>query len=308
MRAAAITRVGIVGAGTMGSRIAYQCVLHGKEAYIFDTSPAALEQAVTKNRQWLAQTTKAGEVQAAISRLNLCATLAECVDDVELVVETVPEDLELKRQVFTQIDHIAPPDVLIVTNSSSIPSSSLAEVTTRPDKVLNVNFNDPLHDELLVEVMGHSETAPKSIAAVETFVRSIKMVPIVIKREIMGFAFNRIWRAVKREALHLVDGGYADFEDIDRAWMLSFGSHWGPFGRMDEIGIDVVRDIEMRYYLQSDDDRDKPPEFLDRFIAQGRLGVKSDRGFYTYPDPEYTRPGWLRKEAPWTPDQTIRLD
>lgn len=301
-------RVGIVGAGTVGSRMAYQCVLHGKDAYVFDTSPAALEQAMINNRQWLAQTAQVRDVEAAISRLNRCATLGECVGDVELVVETVPGDLELKRQVFTEIDRVAPPDALIVTNSSSTPSSSLAEATTRPDKVLNVNFNDPLHDGLLLEVMGHSETAAKSVAAVERLVRSINLVPIVIKREIMGFAFNRIWRAVKREALHLVDGGYTDFEDIDRAWMLSFGSHWGPFGRMDEIGIDVVRDIEMRYYLQSDDDRDKPPEFLDRLVAQGGLGVKTGRGFYTYPAAEYTRPGWLRKEAPSTPDETITLD
>lgn len=308
MRAPVITCVGIVGAGTMGSRIAFQCALCEKEVYLFDISTQALEQAMGSNREWLAERADPQDLEKAFSRLNPCATLADCVVGVELVIETVPENLELKRQVFGEIERLAPAHVLIATNSSSIPSSRLADATSRPDKVFNINFNDPLQDELLVEVMGHSETATETIAAAEAFLRSIKMVPIITRREIMGFAFNRVWRAIKRESLHLVDEGYVDFQDIDRAWILSFGSRCGPFGRMDEIGIDVVRDIEMQYYRDSGDERDKPPKFLDDFVAQGRLGAKSDRGFYSYPNPEYKQPGWLHKEAPWSPDQTLKLD
>jgi 3-hydroxybutyryl-CoA dehydrogenase len=123
----------------------------------------------------------------------------------------------------------------------------------------------------------------------------------------MGFTFNRIWRAIKREALHLVDDGYGDFEDIDRAWILLFGTPLGPFGLMDQIGLDVVQDIEKQYFLSSGDERDKPPDFLRDFIAQGRIGVKSGRGFYTYPNPEYKQAGWLRKELPWTSDKKIKI-
>lgn len=303
-----LSSIGIVGAGTMGARIAYQCVLCKKQVYLFDNLPQALERAVGENRKWLGDRVDPETAKAAIARLHPCASLADCLADVELVIETVPENLELKRRVFAEIDRLAPACVLIATNSSSLPSSRLADATTRPDKVFNVNFNDPLEDETLVELMGHAATSEETMAVAERFLRSVGLVPIIAKREIMGFAFNRVWRAIKREVLHLVGDGIADFEDIDRAWILSFGSHRGPFGRMDEIGLDVIRDIEMQYYLDSGESRDKPPRFLDEMIAQGRLGVKSGRGFYTYPDPECKRPGWLRKEAPWTREQTIKLE
>ena len=308
MKPADIKCVGIVGAGTMGTRIAFQCTLSGKEVYLFDISPQVLDKAMEVIKGWLKARAAPGRAESAISLLHPCTSLGDCLSSVDLVIESVPEDLEIKRQVFSEIDQQAPAHVLIGTNSSSLPSSRLADATGRPDKVFNINFNDPLHDELLVEVMGHAATANETIAGAEAFVRSIKLVPVVTKREIMGFAFNRIWRAIKKEALHVVAQGYADFEDMDRAWMLSFNVPRGPFGRMDEIGLDVIHHIEVQYYLESRDESDKPPEFLDRLIAQGRLGVKSGQGFYTYPNPEYKRPGWLRKEAPWRPEQTIKLD
>jgi 3-hydroxybutyryl-CoA dehydrogenase len=124
----------------------------------------------------------------------------------------------------------------------------------------------------------------------------------------MGYALNRTWRAVKRETLHLVAEGYVDFEDLDRGWMLNFGSPWGPCGLMDIVGLDVIRDIEMQYYLDSGDELDRPPAFLDAWVAEGRLGVKSGQGFYNYPNPEYERPGWLHKQPPWTPDQALRVE
>ena len=311
MNESEITHVGIVGAGTMGARIACQCVLCGKEVYLYDVAPQALDRAAEQIRGWLARqaadraTRETGEATAkkALSRLHPCASLEECVANVELVLENVPENLELKRQVFAEIDRLAPPHVIIGTNSSSIPPSRIASATNRPDKFYNANFSTPA-----VEVMGHAGTNEETLAAVEAFLTSIEMVPLRVKREIMGYALNRTWRAVKRETLHLVAGGYVDFEDLDRGWMLNFGSPWGPFGLMDIIGLDVVRDIEMQYYLDSGDERDRPPAFLDEWIAQRRLDVKSGHGFYTHPDPEYERPGWLRKEPPWTPDQTIELD
>jgi 3-hydroxybutyryl-CoA dehydrogenase len=133
------------------------------------------------------------------------------------------------------------------------------------------------------------------------------MLPVVVKREIMGFGMNTIWHEIKKTALRVVAEGHVDFEDIDRSWMLTFGPQ-PPFATMDLIGLDVVRDIEMQYYHASGDERDRPPKFLDGWIAQGRLGVKSGRGFYSYPDPEYKRPGWLQKEPPWTPDMTIKVE
>ncbi len=308
MKAPEIKCVAIVGAGTMGTRIAFQCALSGKEVYLFDISPQVLDQAMEMTKGWFTERADPERAESAIPLLHPCTSLGDCLASVDLVIETVPEDLELKRQVFSEIDQLAPAHVLIGTNSSSLPSSRIAGATGRPDKVFNINFNDPLCDELLVEIMGHAKTAEETMAAAEAFVRSIKLVPVMTKREIMGFAFNRIWRAIKKEALHVVAAGYADFEDIDRAWMLSFSVPRGPFGRMDEIGLDVIHHIELQYYLESGDESDKPPNFLEEFLTEGRLGVKSGKGFYSYPNPEYKQPGWLRKEAPWHPEQTIKLD
>ena len=181
-----INHVGIVGAGTTGPRIAFQCALWGKEVYLFDIRQQRLEQAMDEIRSWFAERPDPEKAEAAFSRLHGCTNLVDCVANVELVIEAVPEDLELKRQVFAEIDRLAPANVLIGTNSSSIPSSRLADATSRPDKVFNINLNDPL-EESLVEIMGNAQTTKEAIAAAEGFARSIKMVPVVTKREIMGF-------------------------------------------------------------------------------------------------------------------------
>ena len=302
-----IKRVGIVGTGTMGSRIAFQCARCGKRVNLYDISPEALDKALEQIQAWLKEYGTADEAEKAFANIRPCSDLAECVSDVELVIENVPENLEMKRKVFAQMDRLAPPHVLLCTNSSSLPASRIAQATKRSDKVFNVNFGDPRHDQL-VEMMFHSGVPEETRIAGEEFLKSINMVPIITEKEIMGFSFNRTWRAIKREVLHLVGDGYSHFEDIDRAWIMLFGTKWGPFGLMDDIGLDVIRDIEIQYYLESGEERDKPPQFLENMIARGRLGAKSGRGFYTHPHPEYLREYWLKKEPPWTPDKKIILD
>jgi 3-hydroxybutyryl-CoA dehydrogenase len=303
MAGTTITRVGIVGAGTMGSRIAYRSAVSGLETYLYDAFPEALGRAMDALHGWLSDRVSRGELtgaeaESAYSRVHVCDTLDACVADIQLVIETVPENVELKREVFAEIDKLAPPQVLIATNSSSLPCSRLAEAAQRPDKVFNVNFSDPRVDDL-VEVMKGVQTSEETLAAGVAFVRALGMVPIVTYKEIMGFSFNRVWRAIKREMLHLVADGYSSVEDLDRAWMLEFHMPYGPFGLMDAVGLDVIRDIEIQYYLDSGQERDKPPQMLEEMVAQGHLGVKSGRGFYTYPNPAYEQPGWLRKEPPW---------
>lgn len=196
MEAGDMSQIGIVGAGTMGSRIAFRCAIPGKDVNLFDISSQVLEKAMKLNQKWLEERVNdcrltAEQAQDVFCRLHPCDSLGECLAGVELVTETVPENLELKRQVF------------------------------------------------------------------------------------------------------------ADFEEIDRAWMLESRTPSGPFGMMDRVGLDVVRDIEMQYYQESGDESDKPPRLLEDLIAQGRLGMKSGRGFYTYPNPAYEQPGWLQKEPPW---------
>ncbi len=314
MQVPQVSRVGIIGVGTMGTLIALRCATFGKETNIFSLPLETIEEAMEKSRAWLAEWVADGtltteKAQAALSRLHPCASLEECVANVELAIEIVPEVLELKRQVFNQIDRAAPAEALIATNSSSIPCSRIAGATPRPDRVLNLHFHHPGDHlpSLPVEIMGAEGTPGESIAIGEQFVRSIGMLPVVVKREIMGFGMNTIWHVIKKTALRVVAEGHVDFEDIDRSWMLTLGPR-PPFAGMDLVGLDVVRDIEMQYYRASGDERDRPPKFLDDWVAQGRLGVKSGRGFYSYPEPENQRPGWLHKEPPWTPDMTIKIE
>ncbi len=285
--------VAIVGAGTMGRRIAYGCAVRGVRARLHDVSGDALAGAVRDVRALLeadgeAGGPGAGEVGVLVEP---CGDLEECVREADWVIETVPEDLELKRVVLGRIGAAAPAHAFIASNTSSLPGSWLAESTGRPGRFTNMNFGTP--EDLKVEVMGHPGTDPGTTDAAKRFLRRLGLVPIVARREIQGYPTNRIWRAVKKESLHLIAGGYLSAEEIDRAWMLDWGTPMGPCGLMDVVGLDVVRDIENVYYEASGDPSDRPPDFLDRMIERGELGVKSGKGFYTYPSPAFERDGWL---------------
>jgi 3-hydroxyacyl-CoA dehydrogenase len=141
--------------------------------------------------------------------------------------------------------------------------------------------------------MGHPGTAPDVLEDAMEFVRSLGLLGIRVNGEIMGYGGNRIWRAVKKEVLYLLDRGHVTPEDVDRGWIAEWNTSMGPCGLMDEIGLDVVRDIEMVYYKASGDPSDRPPALLLEMIAQGKLGVKTGEGFYRYPNPSYRQPGWL---------------
>ena len=292
-----IETIGVVGAGTMGRRIAFGCVIYGKKTRLFDTKPAALEEAVRYVHSLVEERVRSGRlpegtVESAMAALEPTDSIEACVTGTDFVIEAVHENVELKRKVFAEIGRFVGPDTLIGSNTSSIPGSSMADASGRPEKTFNLNFGTP--DHVKVEVMGHPKTAPSTIDDAVGFLRSVGLVPIVDKKEIQGYAYNRVWRAVKKEVLYLLDGGYLTPEDMDRAWMLDWGTPIGPCGLMDEIGLDVVRDIEMVYYNATGDPSDKPSKMLLDMIEQGKLGRKSGEGFYEYPDPAFEKPGWLK--------------
>ena len=147
----------------------------------------------------------------------------------------------------------------------------------------------------MVELMGCGATRPEVMEAVERFGTSLGLVTAVVRGDSKGFIINRVWRAVKRESLRVVDEGHADPADVDRLWMLFFGTPYGPFGIMDMVGLDVVSDIETSYQNVATDPTDQPSPILREKLNESRLGDKSGRGFYSHPDPEYTRPGWLTR-------------
>jgi 3-hydroxybutyryl-CoA dehydrogenase len=293
--ASEIKTVGIVGAGFMGCQIASRASVYGYTVRMFDVKPEVLSaaKATTKAYTDLFFGDKADEIAAADARISYHDKMADALAGVDLVIEAVPELVDLKKKVFAEIEKAAPPHAIIATNSSSIPVSCMIDSVQCHDRVANVHFYIPIGQRNLVDIMGCAKTSPETIAAAESWVRSIECVPIVAKKECLGFVFNRIWHVVKKEALKVWAEGYADFRDIDRAYMIFFGWKIGVFGAMDSVGLDVVYDIEMSYYNESKDPKDKPPQALKDMIEKGQLGVKTGKGFYDWSNPEFIQPDFL---------------
>ena len=293
-----IDRVCVFGAGTLGWQIALQSASHKHQVNLYDLSPEALKNARRNIENELEAWVEAGGItaearKATIKLVRFEADPVKAVAGVDLVIEAVPERLELKRKVFKELDATCGPDTIISTNSSSIRISLIEDATRRMDRVLNTHFYSNPWRSHIVELMRGHTTSDDTMTRVGGFMRSIGMLPLVVRKESTGFIFNRVWRAVKRECLHLVDDGVASYEDVDRAWMSYYGTQMGPFGLMDKVGLDVVRDIENVYYGESRDPRDAPPRLLIDKVEKGELGVKTGRGFYSYPNPAFLNPGFL---------------
>jgi len=297
-----IESVCLCGAGYLGWQISLQCASQGIPVRLFDISEEALEKASEHIRQELKIWTSEGkitpeEVEAILSRVSFHDDLAEAVEGVALVIEAVPERLDLKREVFAQLDDVCDDATILATNSSSIRISKIEDATGRLDKVLNTHFYNTPWKRSIVELMRGTGTSDETLERVRLFMVSIGITPLMVLRESTGFIFNRVWRAIKRECLHLVDQGVASFQDVDRAWMTLYEPPYGPFGMMDGVGLDVVRDIEVGYYEESGAERDAPPRLLLEMIERGELGVKTGKGFYMYPDPAYLEPGFLKGKS-----------
>jgi 3-hydroxybutyryl-CoA dehydrogenase len=169
----------------------------------------------------------------------------------------------------------------------------MATSSGHPEQCLNVHFYFPLQGINIVDIMGGAGTHPGVIECGERWIRALGCIPLRVKKETLGFCFSSIWRAIKRQTLYLWGKDCVDFRDIDRAWMIFTGMKEGPFALMDQVGLDAVYDIEMIYYRQSNNPQDKPPEVLREKIKRGELGIKSGKGFYSYPKPEFLRPDFL---------------
>ncbi len=283
----------------MGWQIGLLCSSHGFPVMLHDISQGALDRAVQNIEVELGRWMEANEIaeeekRSILKRINTTTDMRKAASRVDLVIEAVPERLEAKREVFRRLDEICASRTILATNSSSIRVSRIEDATNRPDRVLNMHFYSGPWRRSIVELMRGSETSDETMRRAREFSAAIGVIPLVVLRESTGFVFNRVWRAVKRECLHLVDEGAASFEDVDRAWMCLYGMETGPFGMMDMIGLDVVRDIEIVYFEESGDERDRPPRILLERIERGDLGVKTGRGFYDYPNPAYKDPVWLK--------------
>jgi 3-hydroxybutyryl-CoA dehydrogenase len=230
-------------------------------------------------------------------RIKSCVSFHEDLEvaarKADFVIEAVVEKLEVKRGVFNVLDKICEKEVLIVSNSSSIKISRLEDVTIHPERILNMHFYSNPWKTRILEVMKGNHTSDEALEKAVNFSRSIGVTPLKVLKESTGFIFNRVWRAIKKECLTVVDEGIACFEDVDKAWMSLYGTKMGPFALMDRVGLDVVRDIEMVYYMETGDPSDAPPSVLLDKIDRGELGVKTGKGFYSYPNPRFEDARWL---------------
>ena len=297
-----IQDISVIGAGYMGNQIALQSAAVGHEVWLHDISEKAIDNSVGQLSEFLDRMIEdkcaaANQRQEILDRIRRTTVLADAVADADLVIEAVREDLTVKREVFRQLDGLCSRDTILATNSSSIRISRIESVTKRPDKLLNAHFVQPIWKHPFVELMRGSSTSNETILEVQSFMHSIGVVPVLVRKQSTGFIFNRIWRAVKKEAMKVVDEGIATVEDVDRTWMIQMETPMGPLGLMDVIGLDVVRDIELVYYEESGDPADAPPQVLLEKIAKGHCGVKSGQGFYTYPDPVWQLPNFLSQAS-----------
>ena len=296
---AQIERVAMIGTGTMGRMIALRTAQHGIPVTLHDSDPAALDRARAAIHDilsgWLAQGTLAriemGDIEG---RLHYADDLANAVRDADLVIEAIPERVDLKRALFGQLDELCRERAIIATNSSSIRVSYLEDATARAEKVANLHFYNPIWEIPMVEIGRGTQTNTETVDTLTTYARTIDLLPLHVQKESTGFIFNRVWRAIKKETLKVVDSGVASFEDVDRAWMTMYHTAMGPFGKMDEIGLDVVKDIEEHYASESNDLSDVPPTILTDRVTRGDLGMKTGRGFYTYPNPAWAQPDFLK--------------
>ena len=294
-----IRKILVVGTGTMGQKIALQCARFGYEVVAYDSVSESLENARVKipafGADLIAQKKMTPEAfEAALTRIRYTSR-PEDGADADLLCESVFENPELKAKVFAQFNQVCHPKTVFTTNTSTLLPSMYAEATGRPAQFAALHFYG-VFDHQLADVMPHPGTSPEIVELLAAFAKRIKQVPLVFKREYPGYVANAIFGAMNKMAIKiaLVDK-VASVEDVDRAVMLHLGMPCGPFGFNDYVGLDTIWHVMQSNARICGDPvaQQIADEFKRDYIDRGCLGVKSGRGFYTYPDPAYLRPEFL---------------
>lgn len=269
----------VIGAGTLGSRIALMLASSGGEVRLYDAKPAQLDIAARFIDSELPKVVNA-RAGADAGRVVFAKTLEPAIADAWMVVEAIPERLELKKALFGDLDRLAPQDAILASNSSSYPASQMIDRVTNPSRVVSTHYYMP-PEQIAVEVMSCGKTSEAVIADLMDRLPLYGLVPFHVRAESVGFIFNRIWAAVKRESLEVVEEGVSTPAEVDHIFEVLLGTHGGPFRLMDKVGLDVVLDIEEHYAAIHPELPIGPRELLKQYISEGRLGRKSGKGFYT---------------------------
>lgn len=292
-----VKKVCVVGAGTMGCRISLMCAVRGYETTVYDVSEEAMQRAPARQKEMAERMVTMGginqeEVDNGRTRITFTTDPEKAAANTDLLSESVFEVTDLKREVHAQFDKLCPPQAILTTNTSSLLVSDIEDAVSRGDKFAAMHFHGGLGS--LVDIMRGPRTSNETVDILKRFARSLGEVPMVMKKEKGGYLYNTMLGGLLGAAWELVVGGYAEPQDVDRAYMLVTRNPVGPFGIMDAIGLNVIADAGSAIRSQvSEFSLEERGEFIRPYIERGELGIKTGKGFYTYPNPAYQQPEFL---------------
>lgn len=282
-----IERVVVLGAGTMGHGIAQVAAQAGCLTTLFDVDPDVVSRGLAQIAADLEKGVSRGKVDAAerdavLARVSAAPTnLAAAVAEADLVVEAVPERIDLKRSIFETLGRAAPATAILATNTSSLPILEIAEASGCPDRVVGMHFFNPVPRMALLELVRTDATSPQTVEAAVAIGERMGKTTILVK-DSPGFATSRLGLVLGLEAMRMVEEGVASAEDIDTAMELGYRHPMGPLKLTDLVGLDVRLGIAEHLSEVLDDRRFQPPEILRTLVAEGKLGKKSGQGFYDW--------------------------
>lgn len=273
--------VAVIGAGTLGRRIAAVFAAAGSAVRLVDTDAGQRDGALRYVADQLpVLTARTGREPG---RVSAEADIDVAVPGAWLIIEAVPERLDIKRPLFGVLDRVADFDAILATNSSSYASRLIVDEVAHRHRVLNMHFALPPQN-MAVELMSDGETDPAVIDFLESRLPEFGLLPFVARKESTGFIFNRIWAAIKRESLQVVAEGVSTPEEVDAIMVANMAIAEGPFRLMDRVGLDIVLDIEDHYAAENPHLPEGPRRLLHEYVDSGRLGAKTGQGFYEWPD------------------------
>jgi len=283
-----MTRIAVIGAGTMGHGIAYVAALAGCDVTLTDSRAEAVPQAMARIESLLAGGVQRGKVTeadrtAARGRLRAESALPRAVQDAEVVIEAVIEDLTAKQRLLADVERAAPAGALLATNTSSLSVGQIAAALQAPRRLVGLHFFNPVHLMKLVEVVTHGRSDDQATARAVAFARRLGKDPIVVK-DSPGFASSRLGVVLGLEAMRMLEQGVASIEDIDKAMELGYNHPMGPLKLTDLVGLDVRLAIADYLHATLKLPHYEPPKILREKVQNGELGKKTGKGFYTWSD------------------------
>lgn len=281
-----IKTIGVVGAGSMGAGIANLAALNGFNVVLRDIEDRYLEGAMARLNKFMSKSVERGKMteeqkQETLTRIQTTTEL-EDLKDVDVVIEAVLEDLDLKKEVFSQLDVIVREDVILTTNTSSMSITEIAAATKRPDRVAGMHFFNPAQLMKLVEIVRGYETSDDTVSALKALSLQLRKEVVEVKKDTPGFIVNRIMIPQFIEAIRLLEEGVATAEDIDKAVKFGLNYPMGPFELQDYAGVDIGYHVMEYFNNEFNDSRFAPPLLMKQMMRAGRFGKKSGAGFYDY--------------------------